>query len=520
MQLKIIRINLLEKIGLGKRNDVLEGNYGAGITDTSVDQYGNNLKERMSPSLRGKQDTSNLVYLIIPYYGDDEKYHDNGEMVVNIKLADEVLLIFQKLYEIKYPIHKMVLVDNYEEADDWKSIEDNNTSAFNYRGINGTDPSEGNLSNHAYGVCIDINPLINPYVFNYHSSAASYTKHSNADGSCSNNYNDKYIYRNADELDAHQWSEMDKKMRIAEDTDIYKIFTSYGWRWLNKTGNDADFQHFDKVDTDASTEQIDWSNTDEGNTGTKNKKKKDISLAEVIGGVLRDIWEVMLTFFEYLYTGREEQGVNFTVSKNGNIGKIDIDNFVYYYQGDPEWANRRFANGTFGPNGCGPSAVAMILTNMSGERITPNDVIDWCGDTYSHQANGHFTGGTNAFTMLEEGIKHFGLSDTIRIEGRQADPNRTDIPYASISDLIEILKKGNALILVGLSRGIFTNGGHYIVFAGTYDDGTVIVRDPGGNGLNGRPGVIDEPYNNHHFTEQELSSPNAGMVGYTICYLE
>ena len=496
----------MQKIGWGTRNDVLEGNYGAGITDSSVDKNGNNLKQRMKSSLRSKQDTSDLVYLTIPYYGDDGEYHNDGEMVVNIKLADEVLTIFHELYQIKYPIHKMVLVDDYG-ADDWKSIDDNNTSAFNYRGVNGTDPSPGNLSNHAKGLCIDVNPLVNPYISGYWS------------GSPDTSHDDRYMYRELDELDEHGWSEMDKKMRIAEDTEIYKIFTKYGWRWLNKTGNDADTQHFDKLDVDTETAKIDWDNADSSDSSQKTNKK-EFSLSETLGEFLRWIWEFILTAFENLHTGRREEGVNFAVSRGGHVDGIDIDNFVYYYQGDPEWAGRPFANSTFGPNGCGPSAVAMILTNMSGERITPNDVIDWCGDTYSHQANGHFTGGTNAFTMLEEGIKHFGLSDTIRIEGRQADPNRTDIPYASISDLIEILKKGNALVLVGLSRGIFTNGGHYIVFAGTYDDGTVIVRDPGGNGLNGRPGVIDEPYNNHHFTEQELSSPNAGMVGYTICYLE
>ena len=494
----------------GTRNDVLEGNKGAGITDSSKDKNGNNLKQRMAPSLNGKATTNDLVYLTIPYYGDDGKYHDDGEMVVNINLADEVLLIFEELYKIKYPIHKMVLVDEYN-ADDWSSINDNNTSAFNYRGKNGEDlkPDLSNLSNHGKGLCIDINPLVNPYVSNYWS------------GSPDTSHDDKYMYRELDELDKHGWSEMDKKMRIAEDTEIYKIFTSYGWRWLNKTGNDADLQHFDKVDANENnTKQI----SDDDSTSKKDKKKKkkkdDISIIEVIGGFFRDICEAILSFFDNLHTGREEQGVLFSLGEVGKVGKgkIDIDNFVYYYQGDPEWTGRPFANGTFGPNGCGPTCVAMILTNMTGEKITPNDVINWCGNTYSHERNGVYTGGTDSFTMMEEAVKHFGFSDSIETERRTAS-----IPtagYIPMSELIERLKGGNTMVLVGLSRGIFTNGGHYVVFAGTYDDGTVIVKDPGGNGLNGRPGVIDEAYNNHHFTEDELSSPNAGMVGYIICTLK
>lgn len=37
---------------------------------------------------------------------------------------------------------------------------DNNTSAFCYREIKG---SEGKLSNHSYVITIDINPVRNPY---------------------------------------------------------------------------------------------------------------------------------------------------------------------------------------------------------------------------------------------------------------------------------------------------------------------------------------------------------------------
>ena len=36
---------------------------------------------------------------------------------------------------------------------------DNNTYAFNYRNVGGTN----RLSNHAYGKAIDINPMQNPY---------------------------------------------------------------------------------------------------------------------------------------------------------------------------------------------------------------------------------------------------------------------------------------------------------------------------------------------------------------------
>ena len=69
-----------------------------------------------------------LSYLTIPYY--DFNYEiQYGHLVVNASLAEEVLDIFAELFDIKYPIERMELVDKYG-ADDYESIEYNNTSAF------------------------------------------------------------------------------------------------------------------------------------------------------------------------------------------------------------------------------------------------------------------------------------------------------------------------------------------------------------------------------------------------------
>ena len=53
----------------------------------------------------------------------------------------------------------MRLIDAYD-GDDNRSMEDNNSSAFNYRLIAGTN----RLSKHGLGYAIDINPLYNPYI--------------------------------------------------------------------------------------------------------------------------------------------------------------------------------------------------------------------------------------------------------------------------------------------------------------------------------------------------------------------
>lgn len=82
-----------------------------------------------------------------------------GELVCN-KLIDQKLLeIFKVLYLNRYPIERIALIDDFDASDD-RSMEADNSSAFNFRTIAGTT----RLSNHSTGLAVDINPLYNPYV--------------------------------------------------------------------------------------------------------------------------------------------------------------------------------------------------------------------------------------------------------------------------------------------------------------------------------------------------------------------
>ena len=80
--------------------------------------------------------------------------------MIHADWADEVVLVFQRLFEAQFPIQQMQLVDVFEGSDDL-SMEANNTSGFNCREI---AFRPGVWSNHAFGTAIDINPLVNPLV--------------------------------------------------------------------------------------------------------------------------------------------------------------------------------------------------------------------------------------------------------------------------------------------------------------------------------------------------------------------
>ena len=98
-----------------------------------------------------------LCYITLSYYdvnGDIKQ----GELVVHKKVVEDLISIFEKLFEVQFPIQSMTLVDEFEGSDE-ASMRANNTSAFYARKVAGTH----RWSNHATGLAIDINPLLNPY---------------------------------------------------------------------------------------------------------------------------------------------------------------------------------------------------------------------------------------------------------------------------------------------------------------------------------------------------------------------
>lgn len=162
---------------------------------------------------------SDLAYLRMLYYGMDGNTYV-GEMIVNQKIKEDVLSVFQKLYEERYPIERMVLVDEYQGEDE-RSMDANNTSAFNYRTIAGSSK----LSNHSYGMAIDLNPKYNPYV------------KQRGDGSILCQPESGRAY-------ADRTKEFDYK--IDENDLAYQLFTQAGFTWGGSWNSVKDYQHFEK----------------------------------------------------------------------------------------------------------------------------------------------------------------------------------------------------------------------------------------------------------------------------------
>jgi D-alanyl-D-alanine carboxypeptidase len=100
-----------------------------------------------------------LRLLTLDHWGFDGAEH-RGELVVRADHAEAVVGVFRTLFEARFSIERMERVDAFGGDDD-ATMAANNTSAFNCREVVGRP---GVWSQHAFGLAIDINPLVNPYV--------------------------------------------------------------------------------------------------------------------------------------------------------------------------------------------------------------------------------------------------------------------------------------------------------------------------------------------------------------------
>ena len=185
----------------------------------------NQLKSRMDGKSYKENENiqySDLRYISVKHYNYHGKVQ-TGELIVNQKIAQDTVEIFYELYKEKYPIQSMKLVDEYD-ADDVRSMEENNTSAFNYRTI----PNKTTLSNHSYGLAIDINPRVNPYITNGGQSISP------ANGA-------EYAERDVEKCTGEYKNNM-----IHKDDVIYNIFISHGFSWGGEWNSSKDYQHFEK----------------------------------------------------------------------------------------------------------------------------------------------------------------------------------------------------------------------------------------------------------------------------------
>ncbi|MBR5371554.1 MAG: M15 family metallopeptidase [Oscillospiraceae bacterium] len=164
---------------------------------------------------------SDLSYIRILHYTPDGQRRI-GELIVNKLIADDVKEIMHELYNVQYPIERMVLVDEYG-GDDNLAMADNNSYAFNYRGSANSET----VTAQGQGLSININPVYNPYV---------------SDGGTTIRPKKGLAYANRDESGP---------MMIDVTDFCYQIFTAHGFSWGGSWGSTKNYMYFEKKPTNA-----------------------------------------------------------------------------------------------------------------------------------------------------------------------------------------------------------------------------------------------------------------------------
>jgi hypothetical protein len=151
-----------------------------------------------------------LRVLTMTYRGFDGHAH-TGTLVVHRDVARAVVGAFRELYSSGFPIRRMVPVDAYGGSD-FRSIEADNTSAFNCRYVDGTT----RWSEHAYGRAIDINPIENPYI------------------GCGKVYDPRMA----------PYVDRSKRKKGMVTPAVVRAFRSIGWGWGGDWSGTKDYMHF------------------------------------------------------------------------------------------------------------------------------------------------------------------------------------------------------------------------------------------------------------------------------------
>jgi peptidoglycan LD-endopeptidase CwlK len=152
------------------------------------------------------------------YYSFDGKIHQ-GQLVIDIRLIEDIREVFRVALENKFPVASVIPVssDRFLKNGKWneddQSMLANNTSAFNYRTVTGGK----SLSKHAYGFAIDINPVQNPYI------------------------------KGSIVLPPGAVYDTTKPGTLACDSSVVRTFIRLGWTWGGNWESLKDYQHFEKV---------------------------------------------------------------------------------------------------------------------------------------------------------------------------------------------------------------------------------------------------------------------------------
>ena len=152
---------------------------------------------------------------------------------------------------------------------------------------------------------------------------------------------------------------------------------------------------------------------------------------------------------------------------------------TYYSQDDSRWASKSYskadgsdASATMSDTGCGPTAMAMVLSDVSANHTDPVSLARLAQQTGDRDETG-----TN-MNFVQNAASAYGVRSSM-----ERNP--------SSSEIVNKVRSSNGpVMLLGRDNGTgnspYTDSGHYVVANGVDSNGNIIINDPRGVEYSGR----------------------------------
>lgn len=132
----------------------------------------------------------------------------------------------------------------------------------------------------------------------------------------------------------------------------------------------------------------------------------------------------------------------------------------YISQYNDRWGDAPYGDSTVRESGCGIASMCMVINGLvPASNILPPELANWSN------SNGFYVSGAGTAWAIFP-----ALADKYNLQMRNLS---RDNPQEILSEL----SKGHAVV-VSMSAGHFTTGGHFIVLCGVTADGKIKVNDP------------------------------------------
>lgn len=210
------------------------------------------------------------------------------------------------------------------------------------------------------------------------------------------------------------------------------------------------------------------------------------ALKAIFGG----LWDAVCVEFENTFSERNDITVRYDLNDKDDVGSTTTTNnnagtrngVVQYYQDDYADVPYGIPGKTIASSGCGPTALAMVVATLTGQTITPKDIVDWSGSKY------YVVGEGTAWAIFPAAAENWNL--------QCKETN-------NINDVVQALKEGK-LVISSQDPGLFTGQGHFIVLTTIDANGGISINDPNKSNAVSKEHNGVKGYNNTTFTAKEI----------------